>query len=125
MDHAAVQQWLDKYVEAWKTYDPQAIGDLFSRDALYSYSPYADPLKGRDAIVADWLKNPDAPDRWQAQYRPLMIDGNRAVANGRSIYFEADGKTINREFDNIFLLRFDEDGRCQEFTEWYMEKRKK
>jgi uncharacterized protein (TIGR02246 family) len=122
MDHAAVQRWLDNYVQAWKTYDSQMIAGLFSEDATYYYSPYAEPLRGRDAIAADWLKNPDAPNSWQAQYHPIMIDGNTAVTNGRSTYFEADGKTVNREFDNIFLLRFDEDGRCREFTEWYMEK---
>ena len=29
--------WLDRYIAAWKSYDPDAIGDLFSEDAFYSY----------------------------------------------------------------------------------------
>jgi hypothetical protein len=28
------------------------------------------------------------------------------------------------EYDNLFLLRFDADGRCQEYREWYMQKPK-
>lgn len=124
MDHAAVQQWLDNYVEAWKTYDEQQIAALFSAEATYSYGPYHQPLRGRDAIIADWLVNPDPPNSFKASYRPLAVEGNTAVANGRSTYFEADGKTLKREFDNIFLLRFDQAGRCTEFAEWFMEKPK-
>lgn len=124
MDHAGVQRWLDQYVEAWMTYDPQKIGDLFSEDATYAFSPYHEPLRGREAIVKDWLENRDQPGTYQAHYHPVVVEGNTAVANGRSTYFEADGKTFRTEFDNIYLLRFDDSGRCKEFTEWYREKPK-
>jgi ketosteroid isomerase-like protein len=124
MDHAAVQRWLENYVQAWNTYDPQMIGDLFSEDAAYYYGPYREPVNGREAIVANWLEYRDAPGTYAGHYRPLVVEGNTAIANGRSTYFEADGKTFKREFDNIFLLRFDDAGRCREFTEWYMEKPK-
>jgi hypothetical protein len=51
-----------------------------------------------------------------------MIEGNRAVTNGRSRYFEQDGSTLRAEWDNIFVLRFDGQGRCMEYKEWYMER---
>jgi hypothetical protein len=35
-----VQTWLDAYVDAWRTYDPGAIGELFGADARYAYHPY-------------------------------------------------------------------------------------
>jgi ketosteroid isomerase-like protein len=34
-----VQQWLDRYVEAWRSYDADAIGELFAEDATYKYHP--------------------------------------------------------------------------------------
>ena len=37
MTHDDVQAWLDRYIAAWQTYDPDAIGDLFSEDAEYRY----------------------------------------------------------------------------------------
>jgi hypothetical protein len=125
LNETTVSTWLGNYVSAWKSYDPQAIGDLFSQDAAYYYTPYGEPLRGRDAIIADWLKNPDAPGTYDGQYHPIAVEGNTAVANGRSYYFEADGKTPKREFDNIFVLRFDDEGRCAEFREWFMEKPQK
>jgi hypothetical protein len=30
---------------------------------------------------------------------------------------------VDREFANIFVCRFDVDGRCREFTEYYMRQR--
>ena len=116
MDHAAFQSWLDRNVAAWRSGDREDIEALFSADATYSYGPYRDPVVGREAIAADWLEDPDAPGTWEAEYEPLAVDGDVAVAIGESRY-PADGNT----YSNIFACRFDSDGRCTEFREWYME----
>lgn len=118
MDRAAFQDWLDRYIEAWRSGDRAAIGQLFGDDARYYYGPYREPTVGRDAIVADWTKDPDPPGSWEAEYRPLAVDGDTAVATGESRY--ADGRT----FSNIFVCRFDAAGRCTEFREWFMERPK-
>ena len=120
MDRARVQAWLDAYVQAWKTYDKEAIGNLFSEDATYSYDPYSVPIRGRAAIVYSWLEQPDSPGTYDGHYEPLLIEGDQAVANGRSRYFEQDGSTLKAEWDNLFVLRFDSEGRCKEYREWYM-----
>jgi ketosteroid isomerase-like protein len=115
--HDDVRAWLMAYVEAWRTYDPAAIGALFTEDATYAYHPWDgenDLVRGRDAIVANWLEEQDKPGSWEAQYRPLMVEGERAVATGTTRY--ANGKF----YWNLFVLRFGGDGRCAEFVEWYM-----
>ena len=124
MKRESLQAWLDKYVEAWRTYDQAQIGDLFSEDALYLYSPFDEqhPLRGREAIVADWLKEPDATGSWEAHYEPIAIEGNVGVAQGRTRYFDPDG-TIKREFANCFVMQFNDEGRCKHFTEWFMQPR--
>jgi hypothetical protein len=33
---------------------------------------------------------------------------------------EGADEKVEREYHNVFLLRFDADGRCAEFTELYM-----
>jgi ketosteroid isomerase-like protein len=110
-----LQAWLDSYVDAWRTYDRAAIERLFSEDATYAYHPYDEPLRGREAIVASWLEEPDEAGSWEASYRPLLIEGDRAVATGETRY--AEGRT----YSNLYVLRFDSEGRCAEFVEWYME----
>jgi ketosteroid isomerase-like protein len=119
-----VTAWLRAYVRAWETYDPDAVGDLFSEDATYSYYPYDDPIRGRLAIVASWIDDKDPSGTYEARYEPVAIDGNLAVANGRSRYFKDPARTeLVREYDNIFLIEFDDTGRCRSFREWYMRPR--
>jgi SnoaL-like protein len=120
IDHQTVQKWLDDYISAWKTYDPAAIGALFSEKAAYRYNPYDEPVRGREAIVTNWLENRDKPNSYSAKYQPLAVDGNTVVSNGHSFYYEADGKTIVRQYDNIFVLKFDDAGECEDFCEWFM-----
>lgn len=114
MTHDDLQYWLDRYVDAWRAYDTGEIGALFSPDATYAYQPWATPLRGRDAIVADWLEEPDPPDTWEAEYQPLIIQGNRATATGVTRY--TDGKT----YHNVFVMTFNDAGECTDFVEWYM-----
>ena len=117
MDHAAFQDWLNRYIAAWRSGDADEIGALFSEDVVYRYRPYSEPVRGRDAVVADWLRNPDEPGSWDAEYRPVVVEGDTGVSVGESRY-PAEGRT----FSNVFLCRFDGEGRCREFSEWWVEK---
>lgn len=120
MTHDQIQRWLDDYVSAWRSGDPEAIGSLFTQDAAYSYRPWDSPehtVTGREAIVASWLDNPDDPSTWDAEYHPYAVDGDRAVAIGHTRYHE--GEDDDRLYHNAFVLRFAE-GRCAEFHEFYV-----
>lgn len=132
MDRPAVQAWLDRYVEAWKSYDPAEIAALFGEGATYRYHPYDsgdDIVRGRDAIVRDWIEpagdasSRDAPNSIDAHYEPYAVDGDRAVAVGWSRYW-TDGtrSELVRTYDNVYLLRFDDDSRCVDFTEFFMKR---
>jgi len=122
MDRPSFRGWLDAYVRAWKTYDPQAIADLFSEDAQYRYHPQDEPLRGRQAIVDSWLEEPDPPNSYEASYRPLAIDGEVHVAEGTSRYFDERGE-LRDEYCNIYVCRFDTAGRCTDFTEYWIQNR--
>jgi hypothetical protein len=127
MERADVQSWLDRYVEAWETYDPSLIGELFSETAEYRYHPWDEPIRGREAIVQAWVapegsaSGRDEPGTYQGRYRPWAIDGERAVAVGESLYWtDARRAELKDAFENVYLLEFDADGRCRSFTEWYI-----
>jgi hypothetical protein len=121
VDHAAVQRWLDRYVEAWRANEPGPIEELFSSDAQYRFHPADEPMYGRAAIAASWLDDPDEPGSWDAWYHPYAVEGSRAVAIGVSTYFDGVGLPA-RVFDNVFVLAFDDEGRCGSFTEWYRQR---
>jgi ketosteroid isomerase-like protein len=132
VDRNEVDRWLDAYVEAWKSYDREQVAALFSADVAYRYHSYDEPVRGRDEVVRSWLgedepagaSSRDAAGTYDATYRTVAVDGDVAVATGSSSYRNAPGEPVSRIFDNCFVMRFDADGRCREFTEWYVERTK-
>ena len=128
MDRTDAQAWLDRYVAAWLSYDAEDVASLFTDDVLYRYHPYDDPIVGREAVVASWLgeansdgaSTRDAPGTYAAQYEPVAVDGEIVVATGTSSYRERLDGPIVRVYHNCFVMRFDAEGRCQEFTEYYI-----
>jgi hypothetical protein len=119
MDRAAVAKWLDGYIDAWKSNDRAQIASLFTDDVTYRYYPYEEPDRGIDKVVDGWLEDPDAPGTWEASYEPVAVEGNVVVAKGTSRYLPGP-ETPERIFHNVFLMTFDDDGRCRDFVEYYM-----
>jgi hypothetical protein len=130
MDRVDVDEWLDAYVAAWKSYDREEIAALFGADVVYRYHPYDEPVRGRDAVVSSWLgedepegaSTRDPEGTYDATYRVVALDGDVAVATGTSTYLTSPGGPIDKVFDNCFVMRFDAAGRCREFTEWYIQR---
>jgi ketosteroid isomerase-like protein len=127
VDALSAQVWLDRYVDAWKSYAPAEIGALFSEDVAYRYHPYGEPVVGRDAVVASWLgesttedaSTRDEPGTYDAAYEPVAVDGDVVVATGSSWYRESPDGPVVRRYRNCFVMRFDGEGRCCDFTEYY------
>jgi SnoaL-like domain len=130
MDHQVAQQWLDRYVGAWVSYDRDDVASLFTPDVAYRYHPHDEPIVGRDAVVASWLgedasgegSSRDAPDTYEARYAPVAVDGDTVVATGTTTYRDTPDGPVVRVYDNCFVVRFDAGGRCREFTEYYVER---
>ena len=130
MNRAGAQAWLDNYVAAWLSYDADDIRALFSEDIAYRYHPYDDPIVGKHAVVASWLgesdpegaSTRDAPGTYSARYIPVAVDDDAVVATGMTSYSERPDGPIVRVYYNCFVMRFDAEGRCREFTEYYIKR---
>ena len=116
-----VSRWLERYVAAWKSGERGEIETLFGKDARYRYHSFDEPLVGQAAIADSWLDDPDEPGSFDASYECFAAEGDAAVAIGTSTYFDANGN-VDRVYDNVFVLRFDAEGRCSDFTEWYVKR---
>jgi uncharacterized protein (TIGR02246 family) len=129
MTRDEVQAWLERYIAAWATYDPAAIGDLFTEDAIYRFHPSDEGFVGRESIVSAWLEPTgdasalDEPGTWDAHYEPFSVAGDRAVAVGWTRYYaDASKSKITNFWDNVYLLEFGPDGRCSSFTEFFVDR---
>ena len=87
-------------------------------------------MAGRTAVVRSWLGEEasdgasvrDEPGTYDAAYRAVAVDGDVAVATGSSTYLSGPGGPAEKAYDNCFVMKFDAEGRCREFTEWYVER---
>ena len=55
MTDETVTNWMNGYLKAWESNEPDDVRALFADDAEYRYSPSdSAPLQGIEAIVADF-----------------------------------------------------------------------
>jgi ketosteroid isomerase-like protein len=108
-----LSDWIAAYLRAWDSNDPAEIGALFTDDALYYIEPAAEPWCGRDAIVEGWLGRKDEPGDATFEWQPLVDTVDLGVITGRATY-------STQRYSNLWVIRFDGEGRCREFTEWWM-----
>jgi ketosteroid isomerase-like protein len=112
--------WVEAYVRAWNSNDREEIGALFTDDALYYTEPHGEPWRGRAEIVEGWLGRRDEPGQATFEWRPLVETRDLSILVGTTEYREPP-----QTYSNLWILRLEPDGRCREFTEWWMEQRAK
>jgi ketosteroid isomerase-like protein len=114
MDASGVHRWVERYIHAWESNDRADIEALFTEDARYFTAPYRRPWSGREEIVEGWLERAYEPGTWSFRHEVRAVHGNLAFVQGW---------TEERDDDdawNLWVIRFDEQGRASEFVEWWM-----
>ncbi|WP_332759362.1 nuclear transport factor 2 family protein [Pseudarthrobacter sp.] len=115
----AVRSWMEKYIAAWTSNDPEDIRALFTEEAVYATRPHdPDAWRGREQIVDRWLEARDDPGNWTFDWTLLGADSGLAFVQGFTDYL-GDGPS----YDNLWVIRLEPDGRASEFTEWFMERK--
>jgi hypothetical protein len=114
MERGAVDHWVERYVRAWETNASDDIGDLFTEEATYYTAPYREPWRGRDGIVAAWLDRKDVQGDWSFRHETLSVCDDLALVRGWTEY------QTDSDYANLWVIRLSGDGRCSEFTEWWM-----
>src|SRR5258705_11934007 len=105
---------------AWRSNDPEAIGRLFSEDAIYRLGPwegpwrgYTGPIVGRNAIVGVWTSTFDPDERFKADVDVVAIDGRRGVGH-RKISYESVPGHPGPAYADLGVADFSAPGTCTE-----------
>ena len=62
----------------------------------------------------------DSDLTFDAEYHPNAVEGSRVVSPGWSRYYTGPDRTeVADVYDNCFVMEFDDDERCSQFTEWF------
>ena len=108
--------WMDRYVLAWSSNETDHIKALFTDGAVYDPQTADGEWEGIDEIVAHWQEIDDTEDNWDFEWLPLVETDDLAIITGKTNYFEP-----STTYRNLWVIRFSDDGRCYDFTEWYIE----
>jgi ketosteroid isomerase-like protein len=109
------EQWVAGYVAAWRAPGTDGLGALFAEGAQYLHSPYAEPIVGLVAIGQMWEEEREGPDEvFTFESRVLVMEGDTAVVRALVRY----GSPVRQEYTDLWVVQFEQDGRCIFFEEW-------
>lgn len=118
MNRSDVERWVDGYERAWRTAGTGGLGHLFSPDASYLPSPWAAHVEGLAAISRFWEDEREGPDEpFTMAPEILAVDGATAVVRV-SVDYDQGQATPAQRWRDLWVIRFDDDGRCVAFEEW-------
>lgn len=107
--------WIAAYERAWRTPGTEALATIFTPQASYRQGPYQEPVIGLPSIARMWENERDGPDEvFQMTREIVAVEGDTAVARVEVRY----GHPVDREYRDLWIMRFVEDGRCNSFEEW-------
>jgi predicted DCC family thiol-disulfide oxidoreductase YuxK len=110
-----VEEWVAGYERAWRTVGTGPLGDLFAEEATYRMSPYEEPWVGLAAIAEMWEAERKGPDEIFSMASEIVaLDGETAVVRVEVGY----GDPVDREYRDLWVVRFGADGRAVAFEEW-------
>jgi len=111
-DRASVEQWVADYERVWRTPGTDAVPEIFTEDATYLVSPWAEPFVGTERIEHLWDDEREGPDEsFTMSSEVVAVDGDTAVVRVAVEYPE-------QRWRDLWVLRFAADGRCEHFEEW-------
>jgi ketosteroid isomerase-like protein len=110
-----VGEWLRGYEDAWRSPGTGKLAELFTDDSAYTPGPYERTRTGLGEIAELWDAEREGPDEIFTMTSEIVaVDGDTAVARIEVSY----GAPVRREYRDLWVMRFAEDGRCRAFEEW-------
>lgn len=115
MERTDVDRWVARYEQLWRSEGTDALGELFAADATYLPSPWARPVEGLAAIARFWDDGRDGADEaFTLVSEVVAVEDTSAVVRVSVDYGDLDAG----RWRDLWVLRFDADGRCATFEEW-------
>lgn len=116
-----LHEWIDTYARAWRDKDDAAVVELFTEKAEYRSSPTTSPHRGRAEIAAYWRQATSTQRDLQLRFGQPVVDGNRVAVEWWALMRDPDWRPDAEEvtLPGCLVLRFADDGRCEELREYY------
>ena len=118
MDLTDLKQWLDEYGRVWEQGDAEASVRLYAEDVKYYETPFTEPDVGQEAVRRYCLEAAGAQRDVRFSHEALAMTGDTGIARWHASFVRVpSGRSV--DLDGVFVLRFDEGGKCRELREWW------
>lgn len=117
-DKEELTRWLEAYGAAWESRDAASASALFTQDATYQETPYAEPFRGRAAIGEYWSRVTEDQDGIDFGFEALGCSGNLGFAQW-SARFRSISGDAPVELNGVFVLEFADSGHVSSLREWW------
>jgi ketosteroid isomerase-like protein len=110
-----IADWVERYERAWRTAGTDGLSDLFTPDATYQMTPFEERHRGLAPIAELWESERDGADEvFTISTEVVAVEGDTGVVRAEVAY----GEPNRRIYRDIWIVRFDDTGRCFHFEEW-------
>jgi ketosteroid isomerase-like protein len=114
VDRRSLETWIELYERAWRSPGTALLAKLFAPAATYSPAPFQEPHRGLAAIERFWEAGRDGPDEeFTLVTEVVAVEGDTGVVRAEVHYARGP-----QQFRDLWIARFDADGRCVAFEEW-------
>jgi ketosteroid isomerase-like protein len=115
---ADLDQWLDAYGRAWEQGDAETAAGLYAEDVKYFETPFSEPATGREAVRGYCLEAAAAQRDVRFSHEAYVMDCDTGIARWHCSFVRVP-TGVHVELDGMFVLTFDEEGKCRELREWW------
>jgi len=121
MDRQSLVRWIEGYERAWRTPTgpglDAALAGLFAPGATYLPAPVERPYQGIPAIASMWSAARLGPDEDFTMAAEVVAVDEQARAGVARVEVRY-GPPKHLRYRDLWILRFDAEGRCVAFEEW-------
>ena len=118
MTHADFDKWCRSLGDTWAARDESAFARIFSENASYHWTPFQEPLIGREAIAGAVADAIQTQSDIRFRYDILSFAENLGIAHWScSVKRTTTGENVT--IDGMMVCRFDEQNLCTSFREWW------
>jgi ketosteroid isomerase-like protein len=115
---ADLDGWLHAYGRAWEQGDAERAANLYAQDVKYYETPFSEPAIGREAVRGYCLEAAAAQRDVSFSHEVYVVDGDIGIARWHCSFIRVP-TGAHVELDGVFVLTFDEEGKCRELHEWW------
>jgi ketosteroid isomerase-like protein len=118
LDQASAGDLLERYGNAWATFDGDAWVDLFTEDIEYHEDPFEPPMVGHNALRAYLLEAAEAQQQVEFTIERHWVSGPTVLAAWHASYVRRTSRARVR-LAGFMTMEVAADGRIARFREWW------